>query len=78
MQNTTAKVFNSGNSQAVRLPKAFRLDTDEVFIRKVGNQLILTPKKDCWQGFTDGFTGFSEDFSTYAELPEDTPRRRFD
>jgi antitoxin VapB len=30
----TARVFNNGNSQAVRLPKQFRLDTDQVFIRK--------------------------------------------
>ncbi len=39
----TAKVFTTGRSQAVRLPKAFRFDTDEVTIEKVGNAVILRP-----------------------------------
>lgn len=41
---STAKVFTTGRSQAVRLPKAFRFDTDEVTIEKVGNAVILRPK----------------------------------
>lgn len=43
----TAKLFHSGHSQAVRLPKAFRLPGDEVWIRRdeVTGDLILTPKK---------------------------------
>lgn len=46
----TAKVFNSGNSQAVRLPKEFRLADDEVFIKKAGDNLVLMPKKsDRWK-----------------------------
>ncbi|HRK39048.1 MAG TPA: AbrB/MazE/SpoVT family DNA-binding domain-containing protein [Burkholderiaceae bacterium] len=47
----TAKVFTTGRSQAVRLPKAFRFDTDEVTIEKVGNAVVLRPKltgKDEW------------------------------
>lgn len=44
---TTAKVFHSGHSQAVRLPKAFRLVGDEVWISKneTTGEIILTPKK---------------------------------
>ena len=41
----TARIFNNGNSQAVRLPKEFRFDEDEVIIRKVGDMVILLPKK---------------------------------
>lgn len=44
----TAKIFWSGRSQAVRLPKAYRLATDEVRIRKHGNALILEPVADSW------------------------------
>ena len=40
----TAKVFKTGRSQAVRLPKEFRFDTDEVTIERVGNAVILRPK----------------------------------
>ena len=40
----TAKVFMTNRSQAVRLPKDFQFDTDEVLIRKVGNDVILSPR----------------------------------
>lgn len=78
MKVLTAKVFTSGNSQAVRLPKQFRLDTTEVFIYKEGNQLILTPKMNSWDGFIEGFSGFSDDFSTQENLPADVSRRTFE
>ena len=46
----TAKVFKHGNSQAVRLPKEFRFQGDEIFIRKQGETVILIPKKATrWQ-----------------------------
>ena len=40
----TARIFNNGNSQAVRLPKEFRFDEEEVFIKKIGDMVILLPK----------------------------------
>ena len=39
----TAKVFTSGRSQAVRIPKEYRFDAEEVFINRVGDAVILTP-----------------------------------
>lgn len=46
----TAKVFRSGNSQAVRLPKEFRVPSDQVFIKKTGETIVLIPKKgDRWK-----------------------------
>jgi virulence-associated protein VagC len=45
----TAKVFTHGNSQAVRLPKEFRFEDSEVIIRKVGESILLTPKKHRWK-----------------------------
>ena len=44
----TAKVFMSGRSQAVRLPKAMRFDVDEVTVRRVGDSLLLTPVRRDW------------------------------
>ena len=41
----TASIFNNGNSQAVRLPKEFRFDEDEVIIKKIGDMVILLPTK---------------------------------
>lgn len=42
---TTAKVFKNGRSQAIRLPKEYRVESDEVYIEKIGNSLIIVPKQ---------------------------------
>ena len=47
----TAKLFKTGRSQAVRLPKEFRFDGSEVFIRKEGNEIILSGKPVSWEDF---------------------------
>lgn len=78
MQLLTAKVFKSGNSQAIRLPKEFRLSTTVVFIHKSGNNLVITPKMNTWVGFSEGLSGFSNDFTIDNILPDDVPRRGFD
>lgn len=61
-----AKVFRSGNSQAVRLPKDFRLETSEVEISREGDALILRPKPATdkpWASLHAAVArGFSEDF----------------
>ena len=44
----TAKVFMNNRSQAVRLPKEFRFTTTEVFIRKEGEEVILSPRPTDW------------------------------
>jgi antitoxin VapB len=78
MPSSTAKVFTSGNSQAIRLPKEFRLDTDEVFITRSGDSLILTPRMNSWDGFVEGFSGLSEDFAVTDELSADITRGTLD
>ncbi len=54
-----AKVFTQGNSQAVRLPKEFRVTDDELFIRKSGDSIVLTPKgKSRWKNLKAGIAMF--------------------
>lgn len=70
----TAKVFDNGRSQAVRLPKKFRFSTDEVLVSRLGNAVILVPKEAAWQTFLDGLEGFTDDFfqeGRFAEEPEE-------
>lgn len=74
MNATIAKVFISGNSQAIRLPKEFRLDTQEVYIYRSGDSLILNPRLTSWAGFAEGFTGFSDDFAVTEGVAADAPR----
>ncbi len=66
----TARVFFNNRSQAVRLPKEFRFDTKEVFIRKEGQEVILSPRPDDWGDyFTRGAVASAE----YMEGVEDLP-----
>ena len=58
----TAKIFENGRSQAVRLPKRFRFSGNEVFIQKIGNAVLLTPKEKAWETFLEGLEGFTDDF----------------
>ncbi|MFC4309291.1 antitoxin [Steroidobacter flavus] len=71
----TAKLFKNGESQAVRLPKEFRFDGDEVLIKKAGNAVVLLPKKKSWGALVDSLSQFSNDFMTDRAQPEGNDRR---
>jgi len=58
----TAKIFRSGNSQAVRLPKEFQFTGDEVYIRRVGRGVVLIPKNGSWEMFEQSLGEFSRDY----------------
>ena len=58
----TAKIFKSGNSQAVRLPKEFQFSGDEVYIKKAGRGVILMPKDEPWELFKQSLDEFTEDY----------------
>ncbi|MCR5119445.1 MAG: antitoxin [Lachnospiraceae bacterium] len=58
----TAKVFENGRSQAVRLPKEYRFSDDEVMINKIGDIVILYPMTDKWDSFRKAVNMFSDDF----------------
>ena len=57
----TAKIFENGRSQAVRLPKKFRFNVDEVVVQQLGEAVILVPKESMWRTFIDGLEGFTSD-----------------
>lgn len=74
----TSKVFISGNSQAIRLPKEYNVLEKELFIQKIGNTIILFPKNDPWKNFEESLTGFSSDiFSDGRNQPEQQIREEF-
>ena len=58
----TARIFRSGNSQAVRIPKEFQMQGDEVEIERKGDVLLLRPKKKSWDAFTESLQKFTDDF----------------
>lgn len=58
----TAKIFENGRSQAVRLPKECRFHTDEVAVNRIGDIVMLVPKTSKWDSFMQAIDMFSEDF----------------
>lgn len=68
----TAKVFMKNRSQAVRLPKEFRFSTPEVYIRKQGDEIILSPRPTDWSEYIAAgtITSGPDDF---MELIDDLP-----
>lgn len=66
----TAKLFKNGRSQAVRLPKEFRFDGDSVFIRRIGDAVILLPQNYGWDSMFASLEQFSPDFMNNRNQPE--------
>ena len=71
----TAKLFQNGRSQAVRLPKAFRLSGTEVKISRQGNKIILEPIDDSWEQWFDAINQFSDDFMQNGREQPETQER---
>jgi len=71
-----AKLFKNGQSQAVRLPKEFRFEGTQVFIKRVGNAVLLLPEQNSWQGLFDSLSLFSDDFMEVREQPEQQDREK--
>jgi len=65
-----AKLFMNGRSQAVRLPKGFRFEGDKVFVKRMGDAVVLLPRQDPWRSMLDSLESFSEDFMKEREQPE--------
>ena len=66
---TTTKVFQNGNSQAVRIPSELRTDRSEFIIRKIGEVYIIYPVDDPWLPLRQTIGTFSEDFMTERDQP---------
>ncbi len=69
----TAKLFQNGQSQAVRLPKEFRFENSkEVFIKKINGMVVLIPKSDktVWDTMFDNLDNFSDDFMQTRTEPK--------
>jgi len=74
----TAKLFQNGCSQAVRLPKAFRMEGSEVKISKQGDKIILEPLGSSWDNWFNSFNEFSDDFMQQGREQPETQERNWD
>jgi len=72
----TAKIFINGASQAVRLPKEFRFDADEVCIKRIGSAVLLFPKEAAWELLREALAKADADFMADREQPEQPDERK--
>jgi len=73
----TTRVFTSGNGQVVHLPREFRFESGEVIIKKVGDMVILFPKKYKGARFKELLNAFDADFQIERAQPEASEPRNF-
>ncbi len=71
----TAKLFWTGRSQAVRLPKEFRMQGEEVRIRRHGNGVVLEPVDSGWEWLDEVAGEFSQDFFAEGRAQPQMPKR---
>lgn len=77
MSNHIAKIFMNGRSQAIRLPKDFRFECDEVYLRKIGSDVVISSKKPTWDEFFNQKSAFDDDFLYDREDSEPQERDFF-
>lgn len=70
----TAKLFQNGQSQAIRLPKEFRFEGEEIFIKRTGNAVVLIPVLHSWNSLLGSLDKFSPDFMSERNQPQQQPR----
>lgn len=70
----TAKVFQSGRSQAVRLPKEYRFEGKEVLVKHFANGVLLLPIDKSWQALEAALQEFEPGFKLEREQPEKQKR----
>lgn len=66
----TARIFSNGRSQAVRLPKEYRFDSDDVYIKRFDTIIMLIPKKDPWASLINSLDKFSGDYLEHRPAPK--------
>jgi antitoxin VapB len=71
----TAKLFENGRSQAVRLPKECRFKGSEVFVRKYEDIVILFSKRNPWAPLVNSLDKFTPDFMRERNQPEAQERK---
>ena len=72
----TAKIFTTGRSQAVRLPKEFRFKDSEVVVNRVGNMVVLFPRNKGWELLSGSLDRFTGDFLAERTQPYGREKRK--
>ncbi len=69
------RAFTTGRSQAIRIPKEYRLPDEDIFINRVGNTITLTPVSKLRESFLQGLQMFTDDFMADGRPPQMKTKR---
>lgn len=72
-----AKLFQSGNSQAIRLPKAYRLPGKQVYLKRMGKGILILPEDSGWTPMIESLSEFDDDFMADRNQPPQQHRPEF-
>ena len=72
---TTTRTFMTGRSQAVRIPKEYRLPEEDIFVNRIGNTITLTPVSKLKESFAESMQMFTEDFMADGRPPQIDAKR---
>ena len=75
--STAAKLFMSGRSQAVRLPKSLRFEGNEVIAKRFGNGVLLLPKEAPWELMREALDEFEPGFQLQRQQPDQQQREEW-
>lgn len=78
LENVKSVVIQQGQTQWVELPCAFHLNGPEVFIKSIGNAIVLIPSDNPWQSLFDSLEQFSDDFMDERVQPKQQLREEFE
>lgn len=70
-----AKLFKNGGSQAVRLPKEYRIKEKEVIIKKDGDLILIYPRSKAWEILRAGIRKFPKDYMADRNQPREVEQR---
>lgn len=73
----TAKLFKSGNHQAIRLPKAYRMPGKNVYLKRMGSGFLVLHEDPGWQPLLESLSEFSPDFMADRNQPPQQHRPEF-
>jgi len=71
----TTRLFKNGGRQAVQLPKGFRFEGNEVYIKRIGEAVVLLPRARPWGSLIGSLEKFPEDFLESRDQPASSERR---
>lgn len=69
-----ARLFRNGRNQAVRLPVKFEINADEVYVRREGDEIVLTPKPRSWDTYFEHGKRLADDFPD--QIDDVVPQQR--